>query len=411
MTEKIFQKSNYRNLLLMFLLFLTSANANVFSTDYFIIFYTILLVVIVLKSGRNYALRSIILACVVIVIYTFGYLLKFGLIDFGFIVRFSGYAIIGLVTVTLIGKKAFFYKYVDVIYVLALISLVFFTIQLIIPSILLAILTLVDKALHISLRENTFSYANIIIYTIVERGSEVRNYGFAFEPGFFAGFLSLGLFFSLFKLNGGFDFKSKVILLTIITTQSTTGIFASLGIILFYLIGIKKNYALFFLTIPLFIYIFFQLDILADKIFGLWENSLTMDSHIQLGSTFSGGRFFGLKLAMIDFVNNPIIGYGDYNKVSYSKAILLSDIGQISGIGNYLAQLGSVGLIILIVCFNRSLKEMKLLFQPKIFFTVFIFVLLVFSFAFTITLTPLFFSFMLYSWADNPIQSSFIKLN
>jgi len=112
---------------------------------------------------------------------------------------------------------------------------------------------------------------------IVGMGSQIsmgirRNIGFTWEPGRFSCFIIMTMFFNLirtkFQLKG--NINMLILLVTLLSTISTTGYFALIAIILFYLINTTTNSK--FLTtiiISLFLPSFVGLSFMMDKVVGL----------------------------------------------------------------------------------------------------------------------------------------------
>ena len=134
------------------------------------------------------------------------------------------------------GGKAFIKKYCAIVYWIAIISLVLFTIQLISPSLLQ----------RLFIQEN---YSGTVFYTIgfytMTRNQITRNCGIMTEPGLYQILLNTALFFYLFFGEGISERKKKngiiVFSLTVITSQSAVGI-VNLALLIFcYLISTEKN--------------------------------------------------------------------------------------------------------------------------------------------------------------------------
>jgi len=191
-----------------------------------------------------------------------------------------------------------------------------------------------------------YDYIHIGIYTIhnltikTEYAYLPRNAGFCWEPGIFSVFLILALFIrtSLLKKYIG-SFGSLILLIALLTTQSTTGYIAFFIYLLYYYSSrfatMKLRFAIPLIIITIIgVYSFFNLEFMKPKI----------DLYIETGSNFgaygttpilSGSRLSGLPLVWQDLKRNPIMG----------KA--LSSVGTYSGIGEiYSTHLNSIFSII-----------------------------------------------------------------
>ncbi|MEN6292048.1 MAG: hypothetical protein ABFD07_08570, partial [Methanobacterium sp.] len=167
-----------------------------------------------------------------------------------------------------------------------------------------------------------------------------RNTGFCWEAGMFSVFLVLALFIrtSLLKKHIA-SIGSIILLIALLTTQSTTGYIAFFIYLMYYystkVTALKLRY-----TIPLIIiaiigfYSFINLEFMQGKV----------DLYLETGSYFNdygstpiltGSRLSGLPLVLQDLRINPIMG----------KA--LSPVGTYSGIGEiYSTHLNSIFTII-----------------------------------------------------------------
>ncbi len=188
-------------------------------------------------------------------------------------------------------KDEFAYKYINIIYIISLISLVLFSYNCLyglIPG-------------GIQTKDSTtsfFIYSQIynLDYTFI-----YRNSGMFWEPGAFAGFLNFALLFSFtlpHERTAKIRNKIIVIILALLTTVSTTGYIVFFIISLYYLyqnrwLGKYLKYLLLILITFLVSYLFFSLDFLYEKISGNSENATRIVAYINYKDLLLDHFFLG----------------------------------------------------------------------------------------------------------------------
>jgi hypothetical protein len=258
-------------------------------------------------------------------------------------------------------KADFFTIYERLLKLLCLIALFFWVLQVIIPEQLTSILS----SLTILKPYNEIIQAHILVYSILNEGIESflpRNSGFAWEPGAFAVFINLAIFANLIR--NSFKIRKNINLLifvlTLLSTQSTTGYSIFLLLAAFYFINIK-GISLKILLIPIVligvVYIF-SLPFMYEKITGLGNEKIS--DVVDTGSKdwnkdkmIGAQRFVSFQIDFIDFLNNPILGYGGHDEDMWIKKSKINVV-SISGIGKILAKFGLVGFIFFIVVLYRN---------------------------------------------------------
>ena len=263
----------------------------------------------------------------------------------------------------------------------------------------------------------TFSYVsgsgyNILIYSIQPMetilinnfGSVIpRNCGFAWEPGGFAVYLCLAIFINLFINKGDKNKKTRfiILLIALITTQSTTGYMIFSIILLYYYLN--KRFNIILLGLPLiistFIYVF-SLPFMGNKIISLLDETNNINGIVQQSMYRETGtspqRFSSLLIDLKDFYNNPILGLGGNSEESWTTKIG-AKISTISGIGNILAQFGTVGFLFFIILSYKSSLFFSKIFNYKGKLLLF-FVVLFISISYSIILFPLVMCFWMFSF-------------
>jgi len=231
-------------------------------------------------------------------------------------------------------KDQFVYYFFKVIASLSLISLFFF--------IMINILGVTIP--HISLGLDINSY---FIYGTSGEIHMLKNAGMFWEPGAHAGILTLCLALNLKNLKfywSQYQFQLVIIILTLLTTQSTTGYLAGFLILLFYFFK-PKNIAISLIASTILFavgyYIYETTDFLKDKI----ESQFEKTNEQGIGD-FSNSRFGSLIFDWHYIAKHPLIGNGFDEKTRYADHQFLFSgtkgdvIGSGNGFSHYLACMG-----------------------------------------------------------------------
>jgi hypothetical protein len=216
-----------------------------------------------------------------------------------------------------------------------------------------------------------FSYVtgdglNAIIYSVQPTEYSLitfpipRNSGFAQEPGSFAIYLCLAIFINLFFTKSDKLSKQRFWLLVValISTQSTTGYVIFMVIIVYYIMNENLNKMLLLLPVALVALIYVStLPFMRDKIVGLINETNDLDmmveSTIGREEASTPQRFTSFMITFVDFKKTPILGLGPDGEKSWTNRIG-ARISPISGIGNLMAQFGIIGLFFFIIFSLRS---------------------------------------------------------
>ena len=248
-----------------------------------------------------------------------------------------------------------------------------------------------------------------------------RNVGFAQEPGFFAVFLIVALYFNL--LINNYNFRNKhflILFISLITTQSTTGYISFLIIILQYTFNANLG------KIPLILLCIFaipsivSLPFIGDKLISYQSNNESIDNvvwnanymeqHVD-GGVFVPQRFDGFALELRNFCYDPILGYGmkeqatSFVNTRLSKLILCSN-GNIKIFSRF-------GIFLGIIFFFFLFKTGKMLDyrSPKKNSILFFLLFLCISFSYEVSTIPLLLSIWLYSLFTDKKELSKININ
>lgn len=183
-----------------------------------------------------------------------------------------------------------------------------------------------------------------------------RNTGFAQEPGFWASFVIIGLFFNLLIHNYRFQNKSFFILLfSLVLSQSTTG-YAAFGVIILAIVlnNKRSRKILIFFTIlllPFIVTLPFMKEKIIEKTYS--EDSKNYIEHTanylnenKDGETFVPQRFDGFVFETMNFLYDPLLGYGTKGDQSFVSENISPNIscsnGNIKVFSRYGLILGSL---------------------------------------------------------------------
>ena len=287
-------------------------------------------------------------------------------------------------------RYRFFKIYEEIIFYLCMIALAFWTMLNIMPS------TFIEF-----LRNFEFSGQgegggnidfNIIFFTvndyittpdhIINSGGIrlYRNAGFAWEPGAVAIYINIAIFFNLMR--NKFKLKNNkhlwVFIPALATTFSTTGYSIFILLIFFYLYN--QNAIKMILLVPvmaILTIVMFTFPFMSNKI----VDKLEYDTEAMLyysakyDQHYSPQRFQSLQIDFIDFLNNPLIGYGGHQEERWTNKIG-ANISTASGIGEIMAQYGIAGIIFVLLSLWKSSGQYLHLFDIRGRFFPFIMILL-----------------------------------
>lgn len=259
-------------------------------------------------------------------------------------------------------KYALFEKYAQYIYYLSIISLVFYACEIFSYDALNRFMSFFDVN-----QGSGYNYKSIVLFTIP---SEVdvyrmhkRNCGFAWEPGPFSSFVAIALFYSVFSCkNNAFQSKRNIILIiTILTTQSSTGYLMMLIIgVGYFVVGknnVLKRYLVGVIIFMLSIYVYQAVPFLQEKIKqeSMQDISDIMRSSQIYKQNIKPGRFASFDLALRDFEKYPVAGIGGYKQLRSGTQGGM-EVNIINGLGRILSVYGIIGSIIFLYMIYKSGK-------------------------------------------------------
>jgi hypothetical protein len=320
--------------------------------------------ILVLRTGIIFNKKFFVLLFGVF-IYFVAISIKYREIHPFFLVYYFSYFFIVYVLVTALGLKIFTI-FEKLNFYLAVVSLFFMVVQVLLRGDTL--FSLFSKLPHMETWSRvTGEGANIFIYSVQPVMSSIlynfaipRNCGYAWEPGAFAVYLCLAIFINLFFIEPDKQSRNRlwILILTLLTTQSTTGYLIFIVIMASYLLRKKLNVIILVLPVTVVVLIYVSsLPFMSKKVINLIDDTKRIDQLVEdyYGSETpaSPQRFTSLLIAWIDFKDNPVLGIGVQGDEGWTFK-LGSNISVISGIGNLMAQFGLVGLIFFITLLLKS---------------------------------------------------------
>lgn len=303
-----------------------------------------------------------------------------------------------------------FHLYSEIIYYLCLIGLFFWTWQLVSPSSLTSIMSYLDVS------GDDVQSMSMLVYTkhyLESADSIPRNAGFTWEPGPFACFVALALFFYIAKAKASMKYawRPLVFVAAIITTQSTTGYLLLLSLFGWYVWTKFTSNSVRFILLPivagLLALVYFNVSFLNEKI----EDESKQDIYALIdhaeasGKTYNPGRFASLVLRYEDFKRYPIAGYGGNPRLQYGYLGEGNVVSSVSGIGKVFGQYGLIGSLVFLVILYRSGRFMANHFGYS-GYLVFPLMVLIMGFGFVVIETPIIITFLLLPFFVRKIRES-----
>lgn len=314
----------------------------------------LLIFYIIGSPNYNFKIEKYILWLFTLLIFMYiGQLITLGLssIDFrsifGTFIRF----LFPFLVLRIIGKR-FLYIFVQVVFVLTVVGLVFWTFENLIPGFSSTIRN-ISQSLKLDIEENH----SILIYSSeyhMQYGF-INNSGFAYEEGAYSIILIIAIIFNLLTNNYRVDKKTTIMILAAITAFSTAGYIAlALLIYGFYYTKIKNRVTLFVFSIIFFsliAYFFIQLDFLEEKMVDQIE--VTKDPFA------TRGRFASATADLLEWQRNPIFGVGKFEETRFKIFRNIKEQHRVNGLAEFLAKFGIVVFIGYMVILYLSLKKIN----------------------------------------------------
>ena len=264
-------------------------------------------------------------------------------------------------------REKLFAVYEDIVYKLAVLSLVLWSISLVIPHALAGFFHLFGNGTSIS--EGT-----IYVYSMMRldhiTGLLIRNAGFAWEPGRYSCFLCLAVLCNL--LINKYELKrNKHLLLFVIalfTTQSTTGIFTLMVLMAVFLFNknVKHRFLWLVLLVPIIVFLF-SLDFAGNKLndsMSRIERAEELD-YVHYGEGgYALDRIESFVVEWNNFLHDPVLGYCESRHSSFEKMVGEGFYTN-NGTMHMLAKYGLLGLLYYF-CIYISSKRISRRFRDRV---------------------------------------------
>lgn len=309
----------------------------------------------------------------------------------------------GTYCVAYILKNNFVHIFIKIIYFISCYSIIIYTLSFI-PSIKMALFEISKHFISLNVQDavQTGGGVNFVIYNfqsdnIISEIGFPRNCGPFWEPGMFAVYISLALFYNIFIQPIKDRYCNMILIITLITTFSTGGYIA--GAYLFALYGINKHTSihikilLIVSLITLIAYIS-QLEFIGEKTSQQFSNA-------TYGSDISRFGAFITQIKMI--ANSPWIGGEDLAEYTTTKTLAS---GTLMPFVTYGIPLGS---LIYLLYYKSCLAFSKHYSRPRAYGVEFFILLIVLSFSQTVLLTAPFYTIMFIGLIINQKVHGYIK--
>jgi hypothetical protein len=208
-----------------------------------------------------------------------------------------------------LGPNSFIKAFNDIIYVFAIISIIFWTATNFVPGFFEQTYQIAGMLMPYTNWEIQESF---IIYTVEfdKTFGLHRNPGPFHEPGAWAVFLILSLIFESLRSNSLFTRRGFVLIVSLVTTFSTAGYLALFILLSFYFLTNKNlsNFTKlsgFIIAIPLAVWLFVSLEFMQEKLVNQARDQ--MDQSLYEGTS---GRFLGARKALVVLQRHALYGRG-----------------------------------------------------------------------------------------------------
>jgi hypothetical protein len=231
-----------------------------------------------------------------------------------------------------------------------------------------------------------------------------RNSGPFWEPGAFAGYLTLAITLEMILFRK-FSWRIFFLLLALVSTFSTMG-YAVIGLFfLSYFVFLETNKKRKQIIVPalliLLIFMSFNLEFLTEKVMGQVQQF--NEGQIYISQSTNDTRIGSAALDFSDLQRSPLFGTGPADETRYGKNEIL--FMRTNGVTDILVRLGIVGFIFLFWHFFLSFKRFfirKGVIKPNTTTCIAIFILFFISLSETFFLLPFFWSLALLQYAEVP---------
>jgi hypothetical protein len=343
----------------IFFLIIFSAGASTISIDdtSLIIFFILIVFFTIVKDQLRKIFKEVLLIVGLVLCFMIYYYSINGNLDLHTWIGFLLKIFIGFLVVRINGES-FSKNLIKVTYLISIVSLAGYILQLFIPDTLFQL----NNFFGIALRENS----NSLIFNFTYLHA-VRNSGCMWEPGAFAALLIIVLWLSYFDGNEISKRIRLIFIITLLTTFSTFG-YIVFGVILLFRNLLQVNSSKKFISLLFmfgtFLYLFFNSELLGNKIFEQVSNvqeelnKVNKNPNYQLSIT----RFASFAIDYPKILKSPLLGYGiDINTTN--EKVMYNDYGsnviRSSGILVIFLQLGFIGFCLYFLILFQTFKKLS----------------------------------------------------
>lgn len=395
-------KKNIFYNILIFVVLMIISRASIFTNDWVTIFLTLLLIIIYISTNKLYNISKLIL-----IVFCFFIINIWAIYFFNAnvsILRIINVAISIIIfpyLVLCIVGKSFWDRFERVVYILTLISLPLFLLNIIFPyffNYLTPIMRPFTADTFISYYPFG-SYWSAFIY-VHGAGDVLRNHGFMWEPGAFSMIIIWAISYNWLKSGIKFDKKFFIYAIALATTLSTAGYLAIFVLILSKYIkkvNFSNLYKMILTGIVFFVFIY-SLNFVGNEIESYVENykyDINLFYNEDVGA-MKVNRFRIVDYHLKSISENPI-GYGVVSKKDYSNEI---EVVGVNGLTSLLVMWGIPIFIYILYLLIKYIQMLNIHKYSNFTLTLFLigFLIVVFSnpiarnpFIYLILLTPIIF--------------------
>ena len=358
------------------------------------------------KIIRYLYIKQLSILLLVVGLWIFIQCFRVGHYDFAYVMLFL-HIIIAYLIILVYGKEFFVY-YERVIFLLVVIGLLGWVINNVIGTPSMSALAPFRSSDYNNALEESGSF--LIYVTGAWKSAQdlpielYRNQGFCWEAGRYASLVAVGLVVYLIKSNHKFNIASPklwIYVITILSTFSTTGYIALLIIAVITILFVyRTNLFLKGLIAIGLCYVGLSigsLNFINEKIEEQSDMStfFSETGHITKEGVVTVERFEGNYLDWLNFIHDPILGYGLTDQWSYVQTHISNQLITSNGLMKPFAQYGFLLAFLYFVFLYRSsrllLSDYNYEFKPMLFL-----VIITISFSYDFGKHPIFLAFTLY---------------
>lgn len=275
-------------------------------------------------------------------------------------------------------KEKIPYLYEHFLVNLSIIGLVLWGLVVILPGVFDPLLSSLNIG---GSTDESIAKSNLIIFSLTSDGNNAfssfirRNAGFAWEPGRYAVMLLPAIYFNLLINNFLLNKRLFILLLALLSTNSTTGLLTVGVLMLFYILNSKKNYFLAFMPVVMLAFLIMNYFGIQDKIDQtkhegdefIWEKVGEARYYQNKGETYTYSlqRFDAFTVYAISFVADPILGYGPDEMNAYYKREIGDFLRAPNGNMQTIAKYGLILSVFIFIFSYRSSKRFVTQFNAK----------------------------------------------